>query len=76
MNEVIGNLRTSNTIRHRDLVMWDTEEELLNKEYTTCSAWDKLRMLGEYYKVKKLKKLNNSITMTFLVCLCFQLLYH
>ncbi|KAM3128369.1 hypothetical protein pb186bvf_019497 [Paramecium bursaria] len=50
VNEVIGNLRTSNTIRHRDLVMWDTEEELLNKEYTTCSAWDKLRMLGEYYK--------------------------
>ena len=55
MNEVIGNLRTSNTIRHRDLVMWDTEEELLNKEYSTSSAWDKLRMLGEYYKVKKLK---------------------
>ena len=47
-------MRTSNTIRHRDLVMWDTEEELLNKEYTTSSAWEKLRMLGEYYKVKKI----------------------
>lgn len=71
INEIMAGQRTPTTILFKDLQHFDHAEETLNKCYSP-SAWDKLKMLGEYYKVSCPSPylLPSSSTTTSRACSC------
>lgn len=78
INEILGNCRTTNNILFKDLLFYDTKEEMLNKIYNTNS--EKLKMLGEYYKVfvnnRKYFKFHNDIPRMFMLPAIISLNYY
>ncbi|CAK61717.1 unnamed protein product (macronuclear) [Paramecium tetraurelia] len=50
ITEILHNYRTANNILYKDVIMYDTPEELLCKIYKSDMMYEKLQMLGEYYK--------------------------
>ncbi|CAD8195962.1 unnamed protein product [Paramecium pentaurelia] len=50
ITEILHNYRTSNNILYKDVIMYDTPEELLCKIFKCDVIYEKLQMLGEYYK--------------------------
>ncbi|CAK57278.1 unnamed protein product (macronuclear) [Paramecium tetraurelia] len=50
ISEILHNFRTSNNILYKDVLLYDTPEELLCKVFHISILYEKLQMLGEYYK--------------------------
>ncbi|CAD8121581.1 unnamed protein product [Paramecium sonneborni] len=50
ITEILHNHRTTNNILYKDVIMYDTPEELICKIYQSEIVSEKLQMLGEYYK--------------------------
>ncbi|CAD8122540.1 unnamed protein product [Paramecium sonneborni] len=50
ITEILRNCRTNNNIVFKDVIMYDTPEELICKIYQSNIVYEKLQMLGEYYK--------------------------
>ncbi|CAK63889.1 unnamed protein product (macronuclear) [Paramecium tetraurelia] len=50
ITEILHNYRTANNILYKDVITYDSPEELLCKIYKCDAMYEKLQMLGEYYK--------------------------
>ena len=69
ITEILQNYRTSSNILFKDVILYDSPEELLSKEYNLDVVYDKLQMLGEYYKVMKNRNIqfHNDIPRLFML---------
>ncbi|CAD8110832.1 unnamed protein product [Paramecium primaurelia] len=70
ISEILHNYRTSNNILYKDVLLYYTSEELLCKVYNSTILYDKLQMLGEYYKF------HNDIPRLFMVPAIIPLNYY
>ncbi|CAD8100966.1 unnamed protein product [Paramecium primaurelia] len=50
ISEILHNYRTYNNILYKDILLYNTPEELLCKVFNSNILYEKLQMLGEYYK--------------------------
>ncbi|CAD8111802.1 unnamed protein product [Paramecium sonneborni] len=70
ISEILYNYRTPNNILYKDVLLYDTPEELLCKAYHQTILFEKLQMLGEYYKF------HNDIPRLFMVPAIIPLNYY
>ncbi|CAD8122445.1 unnamed protein product [Paramecium sonneborni] len=70
ISEILHNYRTPNNILYKDVLLYDTPEELICKVYDFTILNEKLQMLGEYYKF------HNDIPRLFMVPAIIPLNYY